>query len=75
MHLERVQQEQDEEDNKSDEEDNDETNEEEEEEEEEEVKNTSAPKVWYFKLQKWIDHMRDASAALIWILGTYLSIN
>eukprot|EP00957_Ditylum_brightwellii_P167909 12781815-Ditylum_brightwellii.AAC.1 len=27
-------------------------------------------KVWYFKLQKWIDHVRDASSALTWILGT-----
>eukprot|EP00957_Ditylum_brightwellii_P065604 4975445-Ditylum_brightwellii.AAC.1 len=70
MHLERVQQEQDEEEDKSDEKDNDETN-----EEEEEAKTMSSPKVWYFKLQQWIDHVRDVSTALIWILGTYLSLN
>eukprot|EP00957_Ditylum_brightwellii_P050052 3794093-Ditylum_brightwellii.AAC.1 len=72
MNLERVQQDQDEEEYKSDEEDNDETNEE---EKEKVVEIISSTKVWYFKLQKWIDHVRDASAALIWILETYVSLD
>eukprot|EP00957_Ditylum_brightwellii_P201082 15323986-Ditylum_brightwellii.AAC.1 len=70
MNLERMQPEQDDEEDESNEEDNDETN-----EEEKDVENMSSTKVWYFKLQKWIDQVRDASAALIRILGTYLSLD
>eukprot|EP00957_Ditylum_brightwellii_P051142 3877366-Ditylum_brightwellii.AAC.1 len=32
------------------------------------------PKVWYYKLKHLIDHVRDASAALIWILRTCLAL-
>eukprot|EP00957_Ditylum_brightwellii_P152473 11606490-Ditylum_brightwellii.AAC.1 len=67
MYLERVQQEQDE--NEDEEESDDEEDNEEEKEDEIESK------VWYFKLQKWIYHVWDASSMLIWVLGMYLSLN
>eukprot|EP00957_Ditylum_brightwellii_P015098 1138581-Ditylum_brightwellii.AAC.1 len=31
--------------------------------------------VWYFKLEKLIHHMRDASSFLIKVLGTFLSLD
>eukprot|EP00957_Ditylum_brightwellii_P014635 1102833-Ditylum_brightwellii.AAC.1 len=32
------------------------------------------PKVWYFKLKYLIDHVRDTSMSLIWILETCLAL-
>eukprot|EP00957_Ditylum_brightwellii_P206256 15347574-Ditylum_brightwellii.AAC.1 len=33
------------------------------------------PKVWYFKLKYLIDHVRDASMSLIWIVGMCLALD
>eukprot|EP00957_Ditylum_brightwellii_P208515 15357831-Ditylum_brightwellii.AAC.1 len=32
-------------------------------------------KVWYYKLKHVIDYIRDASMAMIWILGTCLALD
>eukprot|EP00957_Ditylum_brightwellii_P033925 2570430-Ditylum_brightwellii.AAC.1 len=42
------------------------------EEEEDEMEENKAKKWWYFKQHNWVDHVRNASVALIWISETYL---